>query len=462
MDDIKMGDNIQVDDIQADDIKINIEKVQTTTKTIQTTTTQTIQTEIKTEIKTDGVASEKNVHPPYLYVLSDNVGYVGTYYSISDIEEITSSYHLVSFMIQCFKTSKTSDLLTIWVVLYKDIDAVAYVSNNRLDAVKVHSTLMQMGLAYMDSIDFWKQNVGLSKSAKERLDVIHSIKDKKLLDDSYNIFIQKLDLSTENMPNGPIDCIINETQKINIMDAIIPSLIPSPIKDCEEDAFEEIKDCEEDAFEEIKDCEEDAFEEIKDCEEDAFEEIKDCEEDAFEEIKDCEEDAFEEIKDCEEDEITRRIQDFEEKEKDLYSRIRAQKNNDIKFCEKCEILVSDLYNKLENIDNNEFNRLLRLFIANHCYHCFHSIREYYRKKMHASINKSINIPIDSPYVSANRDSTPKIDSKLEESVKKMVDSLNLPNGDADLSKLNVDELLSKYGMGENINNDDDDVEDVNI
>jgi len=441
-DNIQMSDNIQMEDIQMDSIKINVEKIQTTTKTIQTTTTQTIQTETKTEIKCDGnlnveSINDDNTCPPYLYVLSDNVGYVGTYYSISDIEEITSSYHLVSFMVQCFKTSKTSDLLTVWVVLYKDIDAVAYVSNNRLDAVKVHSTLMQMGLAYMDSIDYWKQNVGLSKSAKERLDVIHSIKDKHLLDDSYNIFIQKLDLSTENMPNGPIDCILNETQKITIMDAIIPSLIPQPL------ALEDLND---ESNEEIKD----SNEEIKD----SNEEIENSNEE-IENSKDSNDDKTREEK----------IENLEKQERELYSRIKNQKNSEIKFCEKCQDLSNTIYNKLDSIDEASFNKLLILFIANHCYHCFHNIRDRHRKKNHELINKNINIPIDSPFVSANRDNTPKVDSKLEETVKNITNLLNLPTGEDDLKNLNVDELLAKYSTSEKKqeqDDDDEDVEDVEI
>ena len=123
---------------------------------------------------------------------------------------------------------------------------------------------------------------------------------------------------------------------------------------------------------------------------------------------------------------------------------------------------------MENIDESEFNKLLRVFVANHCYHCFHNIREFHRKKKHASINKTINIPIDSPYVSANRDSTPKVDSKLEESVKKMVESLNLPNSKDDLKNLNVNEFLSKYGMGDEDKNnedkrhEDEEYEEINI
>ena len=246
------------------------ENIQYNVVSVETTTTQT---EIKTSTKQE--KSIDNSIPPYLYVLSDNVGYVGTYYSISDIEEITSSYNLVTFMIQCFKTSKKSDLFTVWVVLYKDIDAVAFVSNNREDAIKVQSTLMQVGITYIDSIDYWKQTVGLSKLAKDRLDAIHSVKSLKILDDSYNIFIKKIDLSTEK--KIAIDNNDNNNKKINIMDAIIPSIIKNKNND-DEDANENSEDANENS-EDDKDSNKDANENSEDDKDSKDEDIfcKNCE-----------------------------------------------------------------------------------------------------------------------------------------------------------------------------------------
>jgi Ca2+-binding RTX toxin-like protein len=483
-----MEDNIQCD----------------TNETIKTITTQTITqttiletTQQTTQKTTVGAAPNNDAanieYPPFLYVLSDNVGYVGSYYSISDIEEITSAYHLVTFMIQCFKTSKTEDLLTVWVVLYKDIDAVAYVSNNRMDAVKVHSVLMQMGIAYMDCIDYWKQPVGLAKSAKDRLDAIHSIKDKKLLDDSYNIFIQKLNLSNENLPNGPIEQLINETQKISIIDAIIPSIV-SP--------FENDTAAAEDAAAIT----------------------------AEEAVITSEEDAIIAKKAA----ITSE-EDIEQLEKELYQRIKDKKVRDaegVTFCENCKVLSNEFYsvvaahnaaasntnstgaaadsntnstgaaadsnNDGAAADSNTnstgaaadsntnstgaaadsntnstgaaadsntnstgaaadsntnstgaaaaFEKTLMSFIANHCYLCFHNIRNFYRQNAQKKIKDEINYPIDSPFISTSKNNiAPKVNDKLSEAMNSLNDLMKAVPSPEELQNLSADEILKKYG-----------------
>jgi len=434
-----MEDNIQCD----------------TNETIKTITTQTITqttiletTQQTTQKTTVGAAPNNDAadieYPPFLYVLSDNVGYVGSYYSISDIEEITSAYHLVTFMIQCFKTSKTEDLLTVWVVLYKDIDAVAYVSNNRMDAVKVHSVLMQMGIAYMDCIDYWKQPVGLAKSAKDRLDAIHSIKDKKLLDDSYNIFIQKLNLSNENLPNGPIEQLINETQKISIIDAIIPSIV-SPFENDTADITAEDADI----------TSEDADITAEDADITA--------EDADITAKDAAITAEDSAK-----------EDIEQLEKELYQRIKDKKFHDaegVTFCENCKILSNEFYSVVAahnsaNTDGSDvtntdaagdtssntdgsasaFEKTLMSFIANHCYLCFHNIRNFYRQNAQKKIKDEINYPIDSPFISTSKNNiAPKVNDKLSEAMKSLNELMQAVPSPEELQNLSADEILKKYG-----------------
>ena len=106
-------------------------------------------------------------NPPYIYAISDNVGYVGSFYSISDIGDVVRTFPLMKFVVHCFKTSKEiEDLFTIWVILYHTIDAVAYVTNSREDAIKVQKAYAKIGLSYEDDIDYWKQPIGLSPSAK--------------------------------------------------------------------------------------------------------------------------------------------------------------------------------------------------------------------------------------------------------------------------------------------------------
>jgi len=422
-------ENINLNDNLVKEYSTTVQQtVHTTVKTeiVQSTTTTEIITEKiesekeKSESDKEKSDKEKSTFPPYLYVLSDNVGYVGSYYSISDIEEIVSAYYLItSFMVQCFKTSKHSDLLTVWVVLYKDIDAVAYVSNNRMDAVKVHSTLMQMGLAYMDCIDFWKQTVGLSIPAKERLDKIHTIQDKKLLDDIYNIFIQKLDLSTELIKNGPIEQLMNETQKITIMDAIVPTLIKHE---------EEIKE----------------YNAIEEC--NAIDDDNACDEfNADSDSKDMKSSKCKELTSEEKEDL------LEKKEKEVRLKIMEQNQKQVQFCEKCQILVDNLYNECVNTgSNNEcvntgsnnippevFTQKLMLFIAQNCYLCTRAIRNDHRRPIQQQIEKKINYPIESPFISTSVDNKPKVDNdKLSEVMKNLSDLMSFKPEEEDAKSEN--------------------------
>ena len=166
-----------------------------------------------------------NLTPPFIYTISDNVGYIGSFYSISDIEDTAKAYPLVPLMVQCFKTSISSDIFNVWVILYKEIDAVAFVTNNRDDAIKMQATYKKIGLTYEDDVDYWQKPIGLSPYAKKRLDLLHA--DKKftdILDSDYDRYLEKLDLSTEYIPGGPIEKLMQETKKITIFDCIVPCL----------------------------------------------------------------------------------------------------------------------------------------------------------------------------------------------------------------------------------------------
>uniref|UniRef100_A0A6C0I049 Uncharacterized protein n=1 Tax=viral metagenome TaxID=1070528 RepID=A0A6C0I049_9ZZZZ len=444
-------------------IKYNVVSVETTTKT--TTTTQTeIKTQLGAELQQQGTEPQTSTEPqvtnqlpPYLYVLSDNVGYVGTYYSISDIEEITSAYHLVTFIVQCFKTSKTSDLLKVWVVLYKDIDAVAFVSNNREDALKVQSTLMQVGITYIDSIDCWKQNIGLSKSAKDRLDAIHSIKTLKLLDDSYNIFIKKIDLSTED--SKIYDINTTATKIINIMDSIIPSIIKNENADGNEEADGNRDGNEADDNGDGNEADDNGdgnrdgnkADGNGDGNEDGDgnENGDDNEEaDGNKGAENGDDNEGAENGDGNEDEENKEAENGDDNEAE-------RKDKEVIFCEKCQNLVSTIYNE-PNIDEEKFNKSLILFVANHCYNCFCAIRYKYRKNKIELLQKNINIPIDSPYICTNKDNIPKIDDTLK---KAMGDLDNILNISKNVKDLDIEQALS---INKKNDEDEDDVEDVEM
>ena len=81
-----------------------------------------------------------------------------------------------------------------------------------------------MELTYEDDVSYWKLPIGMSYSAKQRLIRIHSVQDKDLLEKSYNILIEKMDLSLDFMKGGPLEQLMNETQSITILDSVIPCM----------------------------------------------------------------------------------------------------------------------------------------------------------------------------------------------------------------------------------------------
>jgi hypothetical protein len=399
--------------------------------TQQTTTTTTTTTKIIDDVNNirgenirdyDDNNHNKNDSdfPPYLYVLSDNAGYVGTYYSISDIEEITSSYNLVPFVVQCFKTSKYSDLFTVWVVLYKDIDAVAFVSNNRNDAIKVQNILLNLNITYSDDIDYWKQTIGLSAQAKERLDLLHSIRDKKILDNAYDVFIKKLDISTEEnfLENGPIRKLLNEHQKITIMDAIVPSLIYN-LQLYNDDinvadigaANGTVTEAANEAV--IKDNVEAANVAANVAANEAvIEAITEAVTEAV--IEDNVEAANEAVNEAViEDNVEAANEVANEDTNEV-----ANKNN-ISFCGKCQSMVD---NYCITVPRNDF---LIPIIGKLCYHCIRSIRFEWKKEINKKIQKIINLPINSPNINIKCNTT-NVD-KLDEVMKNLDELIKAPN-----------------------------------
>ena len=94
--------------------------------------------------------------PDNYYVLSDSSGFVGAFYTIQDAEKEILKYNLIPFIVQKFSVAP-GPIDKVWVVLYRDLDAVAFVSNNREEAEKVQLIYGRVGLSYPDYIDYWEQ-----------------------------------------------------------------------------------------------------------------------------------------------------------------------------------------------------------------------------------------------------------------------------------------------------------------
>jgi hypothetical protein len=107
-----------------------------------------------------------------MFVVSDGVGFVGAFSSEARARAVLEQFAPIPFVVQTFPVAPGSPRDSVWVVLYRDIDAVAFVSNDRDAADRVHREYGRVGLTYDDPIDFWEQPFdAVSPPAAERLSI---------------------------------------------------------------------------------------------------------------------------------------------------------------------------------------------------------------------------------------------------------------------------------------------------
>jgi hypothetical protein len=197
-----------------------------------------------------------------IIVVSDACGFVGAFRDIMDAKlKVLDRFKLVPFLVQRFPFVSTETILTppdntvaaarqssaasglssavasecssnpptVWVVPYRDTNAVAYVSNSRSRAVRVQKSLENVGLTYPDSIDYWQQPLGMVVlAAGERLASItraHQIyanesirEEEKRKDEAAEELIKRV---VDGADESPLDRLIRENERITIFDCVV-------------------------------------------------------------------------------------------------------------------------------------------------------------------------------------------------------------------------------------------------
>jgi hypothetical protein len=104
----------------------------------------------------------------HFYLLADAHGAVGAFKSEADAKKCADAYPNSPMITYKFpyadgEADATATAVdTIYFVLYREINAVAFASNSRLAAYAVHTELARVGLTYEDinAIDFWTCECG--------------------------------------------------------------------------------------------------------------------------------------------------------------------------------------------------------------------------------------------------------------------------------------------------------------
>jgi hypothetical protein len=168
--------------------------------------------------------------PTEYFVVSDRFGFVGAFHTVAMAEALVVEYFPTPFIVQRFPAAPNCQTDVVWAIPFRDIDAVAFVSNSREDVVKVQDTYLRIGMVCEDDIKYWEHNVNVPvKAAKDRLDSISRAHRQyvgtepmeNLAEIEFND-MQRLQKMFQPMKNGPISRLLRATEKMTIMDCVIP------------------------------------------------------------------------------------------------------------------------------------------------------------------------------------------------------------------------------------------------
>lgn len=155
----------------------------------------------------------------YIYVVSDCHGFVCAYKTLSEANDFKARFFLNHFLLQRFVLAPgQSDV--VWVVLYRDIDAVLYVSNNMEDAEHVRVMYEQIGFTYADSVHWWEHRIGeINQIILDRIKTMHQ---------AHEDFILGVDNSVPPPPQkfreSPLVKLLRENKTVSLMECVIDTV----------------------------------------------------------------------------------------------------------------------------------------------------------------------------------------------------------------------------------------------
>ena len=99
-----------------------------------------------------------------LYCVSYSNGVVGIFSSKENIQKLVfDKYPSIMFITQIYKNSDNPTLVdekhVAWLVIYKNSESIAYVSDNKLEAVSAINVLDKIGKAYENNVEYTEQEI---------------------------------------------------------------------------------------------------------------------------------------------------------------------------------------------------------------------------------------------------------------------------------------------------------------
>jgi len=168
--------------------------------------------------------------PKLYHVLSDRAGFVGAFTSGRAARDVVDAHPGVPFVIQTFPVAAGMPTEIVWVVVMRDIEHVAFVSNDIAEATRVHEAYKRIGLVYDDEIGWWRQLADtLNVSVRERLLTETTVLNHPpTAEDLARASIEddeRVARLAAPLPGGPLEQCIIENMVIDrpsILDMIVP------------------------------------------------------------------------------------------------------------------------------------------------------------------------------------------------------------------------------------------------
>ncbi len=103
-----------------------------------------------------------------LYAVSFSNGVLGVFSSMDKVKEhVLEQYTHISFIIQVYNIDESCSSEIVWVILYKDSDNIALVTNNKERAESTKKILNKVGKSYDEDITYWELKIDTIASAIE-------------------------------------------------------------------------------------------------------------------------------------------------------------------------------------------------------------------------------------------------------------------------------------------------------
>ncbi len=178
----------------------------------------------------------------YFFTVSDHGGYVGAFETECEVvEHVARKYLPLTFVVQRWKRhthsgNKQSEK-NIWLVLFRDIDHIAFASDDKTEAERVQRAYAQINAVYDDDIGYWVQSLGtVSEPAQQRLDAQLRAVRTALTEEEFARMEredqERVDRLTKPIPDGPIERYLRENERISILDFVVDTCASTCASTC--------------------------------------------------------------------------------------------------------------------------------------------------------------------------------------------------------------------------------------